>query len=135
EIHLDAFQSVALASLAAPALHVEAETSGFVAALPGFGKPRIEIADGREDLRVCGRVRPRCAADGGLIDLDDVLDQVEAGDREVLAGFRARPIHCLRCGSTQNVVNGSGFTTAGNAGRENKEAKRKVDFNVLQVVF
>jgi hypothetical protein len=80
-------------------------------------------------------IRARCAADGGLIDLDHLIDQVETGDRAVLAGFRTRAIYSLRCGSIQNVVNESRFTTAGNAGHQDEEAQRKVDVDVLQIVF
>src|SRR6202020_992406 len=70
EIHLDAAQAIALASLAAAALHIETETSGLVATLARFRKHGKKIADGRENARIGGGIRTRSSADGRLVDLD-----------------------------------------------------------------
>ena len=74
EVHFDAAQAVALAGFAAPALDVEAEASGLVAALAGFGQHGEEVADGGEDAGVGGGIGARRAADGRLVDLDDLVD-------------------------------------------------------------
>ena len=86
EVHLDLDLAVALAGLAAAALDVEAEAAGLVAArsrLLGLGE---ELADVVEDAGVGGRVGARRAADRRLVDVDDLVDLVEAVDPVVGAG-------------------------------------------------
>src|SRR3990170_43337 len=50
KVHLDAAQAVALAGFAAPALDVEAEAPGAVAALARLRHHREQLADGGEDV-------------------------------------------------------------------------------------
>ena len=52
EVHLDLQQSVALAGLAAAALHVEAEAAGLVAARAAFRQFGEPVADRREQVGV-----------------------------------------------------------------------------------
>ncbi len=78
EVHFDAALTVALAGFAASSGDVEAEAARLVSALARFGKPREEIADGREDLRIGGGIRARGAADGSLVDADNLVDLVGA---------------------------------------------------------
>jgi len=85
KIHFDTAKAIALAGFAAATLDVEAETAGFVAAFARFGKHGEEFADGAEDAGVGGRVRARRAADGRLIDFDDLVDEFDAGDFAVRA--------------------------------------------------
>ena len=56
EVHLDAALTLALAGLAASALHVEGETAGLVAALAGLGQHGEEVAHGGEDAGVGRRI-------------------------------------------------------------------------------
>ena len=70
EVHLDAALTVALAGFATASGDVEAEAAGLVSALARLGQHGKEVANGREDLGVGGRVGARGAADGGLIDAD-----------------------------------------------------------------
>ncbi len=109
EVHLDALHAVALARLAAPALDVEGEAAGLVAALARFGQHRVQLADGREEPGVGRGVRARRAADGRLVDLDHLVDVLQPFDRVVLArlcrasrrgGARARGRGCRRRAST-----------------------------------
>ena len=78
KLHGDALNALSLASLAAAALHVEAEAAWVVAAELGLGKLREELPDGSEDTRVRRRVGAWRAADGALVDVDDLVDLVEA---------------------------------------------------------
>src|ERR1700678_2169096 len=80
KIHLDALQSVALASLAASAFDVKTEAAGFIAAFTGLRQHRDQVADWREHLGIGRGVRTGCPADRGLIDLDHLIDQIESGD-------------------------------------------------------
>ena len=59
EMHLDLDQSVALAGLAAPALDVEGEAAGLVAARSRLGQAGEPLADRREGAGVGRRVRAR----------------------------------------------------------------------------
>ncbi len=89
KIHFNAAQAVALACFAAPALHVEAEPARAIAALARFGQHGEQLSDGSEDASVCGRVRPRRASDGRLIDFDDFVDLRGAFD----FAERSRTLH------------------------------------------
>ena len=78
EVHLDLDDAVALARLAAAALDVEAEAARLVAAHLRLGRLGEHLADLVEDAGVGGRVGARRAADGGLVDLDDLVDVLDA---------------------------------------------------------
>ncbi len=95
EVHLDAALTFALAGFAASALDVEGEAARLVAALARLGEHREEVADGGEDAGVGCGVAARGAADGGLVDLDDLVDLVDADDAAVLAGFFAGAVEVL----------------------------------------
>jgi hypothetical protein len=95
EVHFDAALAVALAGLAAAAGDVEAEAAGLVAALARLGQHGEQVADGREDLGVGGGIGARRAADGRLVDADDLVDLLGAGERLVRAGLLARAVDGL----------------------------------------
>ena len=82
ELHADLLHAGALARLAAAALHVEGEAPLAEAAADGVGLCGEQVAHVVEQPGVGGRVRARRAADGRLIDLDDLVDRSgDAGDR------------------------------------------------------
>ena len=83
--------AVALAGFAAATGYVEAEAAGLVAALARFGKHGEEIADWREDLRVGGRVGARCAANGRLVDADNLVELVGAFEDSCTPGSSREP--------------------------------------------
>jgi len=89
EVHFDAALAFALAGLASSPLHIEGKTSGFVAALSGFGEHGEEVADGGEDAGVGCGVRAWGAAYGGLVYLDYFIELVDADNSSVLAGLFA----------------------------------------------
>jgi hypothetical protein len=74
EVHLDLDEAVALARLAPPALDVEAEAPGLVAARGAFGQAGEPVADVGEGAGIGGGVGARGAADGGLVDVDDLVE-------------------------------------------------------------
>src|SRR5439155_11423603 len=63
ELHLDLENPLALAVLAAPAFHVEAEAARLVAAQARLGYPGEELADRPEEPRIGRRIGARGAAD------------------------------------------------------------------------
>ncbi len=80
ELHLDAQLTLALAGLAAPAMHVEGETPGLVAAHLAFRQLGEQLADLVEHAGIGPGVRARRAADGGLVDVDDLIQMFDAFD-------------------------------------------------------
>ena len=97
EVHLHALHAVALAGLAAAALHVEGEAARRVAVHARLGQQREEVADRVEELGVGRGVAARRAADRALVDVDDLVDLargpstcVVRADRHVAAVQRAR---------------------------------------------
>ena len=83
EVHLDFADPVALTGLTAAAFDVEAEASGLIAARARFLGARKQLSHRREDTRVGGRVGARCASDGALIDVDTLVDVLQALQRAV----------------------------------------------------
>ena len=84
EVHLDLDLAVALAGLAAAAGDVEREAPGAVAARAALRQRREEGAQVVPEPDVGGRVGARGAADGRLVDVDDLVDELDA--LELLVG-------------------------------------------------
>ena len=97
EVHFDLDEAVALAFLAAAALDVEAEAAGLVAANFGGGQSGEEVADLVEHAGVGGRVAARGAADGRLVNDDDLVQVLEAANER--GGGRAAPWSRRICGT------------------------------------
>src|SRR5438128_9336228 len=85
EDHFDLEVAGALAGVTATAGDVEAERSRGVPALPGERCVGEDAADFVIGFDVRDRVRSRRLADRTLVDLDDVIDRLDAGDRVVRA--------------------------------------------------
>ena len=60
-----------------PALDVKAKPSWFIAACFRFGQAREPFANGRKRARICCRVRARCAANRGLVNVDKLYLDVQ----------------------------------------------------------
>src|SRR5207237_8432679 len=118
EVHLDLDDAVALAVLAAAALHVEAEAARLVAADARFRHLGEELTNVRNDACVRRRIGARRATDRRLVDIDDLVDEVQAGDLARGAGPVLGPVEVLRHASIQNVTDERalpGPADAGNA--------------------
>ena len=74
EVHLDRNDAVALARLAAAALHVEREAPRLEPARLRIGHHGEQIADEGEETRVSRGIAARRAADRRLIDLNHLVD-------------------------------------------------------------
>src|SRR6185503_14292677 len=81
EVHLDLHQSVALAMLATPALHVEREPPRAVAAHLGLRELGEQVADESERAGVGRRVRAWRAADRALVDVHHLVEVLDTLDR------------------------------------------------------
>ena len=116
EVHLDLDDAVALAGLAAPALDVEGEAARLVAARLGLGQAREPVADRREGAGVGGRVGARRAADRRLVDVDDLVEVLQALDAVVRAGMLARAVEPARHRLVERVDQQRRLAAAGDAG-------------------
>ena len=127
-------QPVALAGFAPPALDVEAEAAGAVALLLGLAGVREHLADLVEHPGVGGRIAPRRAADGGLVDADhlvDLVDPAEAPVRPGLGGHAAQP---PGQGPGQRLVHQGTLARTAHARHADQHPQRKPDIDGLQVV-
>src|SRR5205823_12445573 len=91
------------ARLAAAALDVEGEAAGLVAARLALGQAGEPVADHGEGAGVGRGVGARRAADRRLVDVDDLVELLEAGDLLVRAGGDARAVQAARRGGVERV--------------------------------
>ena len=104
EVHLDLDQAVALAGLAAPAAHVEGEAPRAVAARARLGHAGEELADRCQQAGVGRRVGARGASDRRLVDVDQLVEVLQALDRLVRRGLGRGAVEPVRRGARQGVV-------------------------------
>ena len=122
EVHFNLQGAVAGAVLAAAALDIEGESAGGVAAhfrLAGLCK---QLADVVEHAGVGGGVRARGAADGRLVNVNDLVQVFQPVDALVAAGHLLGAVELVRQGSVQNVVDQGGFARAGHTGHRGEHA-------------
>ena len=126
ELHLDLDDPVALAGLAAAALDVEAEAPGLVAADPGLGRAGEQLPDGPEQADVGGRVGARRPADGALVDLDDLVDVLDALDGIVSAHrLPASPYRSRARRPVEHLVHERALARPGDAGDRDERPQRE----------
>src|SRR4051794_5380543 len=135
EVHLDLDRAVALARLAAAALHVEREAPGQIAAHLRFLRAGEERADLVEDAGVRSRVRTRCATDRRLVDVDDLVECLGAFDLLVPAGNLTRAVDLLHQRGVKDVADERALPAAAHARDCDETAERDLDVDLLQVVL
>ena len=135
EVHLDFENAVALAFFAATALDVKAKAAGFVAAHLGGGQPRKEVADVIEHAGVSGGIAARGAADGRLVNDDDLVETLVTLEDAVFAGTLLGAVKLAKQRAAQNVIHKGALAGTAHAGDTGERAQRNPHINVLQVVF
>ena len=128
EVHLDLDDAVALAGLAAAALDVEGEAPRLVAARLGFRQVGEPVADGREGAGVGRGVGARRAADGRLVDVDDLVEEFQALDAVVIGGVLARTHDAARRRLEQRLDQEGRLAAArhaGDGGEERRSGSRR----------
>jgi hypothetical protein len=71
---------------------------------------------------------------GALVDVDHLVEQVEADDFVVRRRFGGRAVEVARGGGVQRVVDQRRLARAGNAGDAGQQADRQFQRDVLEVV-
>ena len=127
EVHLDLDDAVALAGLAAPALDVEREAARPVAARLRLGQAGEPVADRREGAGIGRRVGARRAADRRLVDVDDLVEMLDALDAVMRAGMLARAVQPRGQRLVERLDDQRGLAAAGHAGDAGEGAERDVD--------
>src|SRR5258708_18598191 len=135
EVHLDFHESVTLASLAAAAFHVERKSAGSVAADLRLRKLGEQLANRRKETGVGRRIGARRAADRTLLDVDDFVDVLHAGDALVRARQDARSVEVSRERSVEAVFDQRRFAGAGHSRDGDEQAERDLHGQVLEIVF
>ena len=134
ELHLDDDVAVAGAGLASAALDVEGEPPRLVAPDAGLGDGGEELPDGREHSDVGSRVASGGAADGGLVDVDNLVDVVDTLDAVAIARPVPRPVECLRQLLVEDLVDQRALARARDSGDTDQRAQRDANVDVLEVV-
>src|ERR1017187_4860570 len=136
KLHFDSDRAVALAGITAAARHVERKVSGREAALLRFRQRSKQFADDVKRFDVRDRIRARSAADGRLIDQDDLGEKLVAFDVIPQLGGGAATNLPLGRGQRliENVMQQRGFSRARDAGNRHQHAQRNFQIDVLQVV-
>ena len=134
-MHLDLQQAVALAGLAPAASGVEGEPPRAVA--PGLGVlgGGKQLPDVVEESRVGGRVTAGRAADGGLVNVDDLVQILLSLDAVVLARAHLHPVQIGPQLFVEDLVDQRGFAAARHAGNAGKGAQGDVHVHATQVIF
>src|SRR5690606_35433607 len=135
EVHLDLDHAVALARLAAPALDVEGEAAGFIAARLRFGKSGKPVADRREGAGIGRGIGARRPPDRGLVDIDDLVEPFDALNSVVRPGVVAVVVELLGDGLIERLDNQRGFTAARDPGDAGEGAERDIHIDPLQIVM
>ena len=104
ELHFYLVIPLALAGLAPASLDVEREASRLIAAYSRLGKRCEQFPDGSEGSRVRGRVAAGRPADGGLVNVDHLVNMFHAGKVVVVAWIIAGPANFLSQSLIENVV-------------------------------
>ena len=94
-----------------------------------------EFADWREEADVGGRVRTRRATDWALVDLDHLVDLIQARDAVVRPRSIFRAVQPARERLLQNVGDEGALATPGDAGDCNEFAERKRDVELAQIML
>ena len=134
EMHLDRLVAVTHTLLASSAFGVERETTCFPASYLRFRQLSKEITDVVEHIRISRRIRARRTTNRRLIDIDDLIDELNA--LNALIGQRGSlgAIELLTQNRVERLVDQGAFSTAAHAGHANHLTQRNLHRHVLEVI-
>src|SRR6185437_8196310 len=135
ELHLDVLEAIAVARRTTAVAGVEAERTGAVLALLRGGLRREEVAYGIERADVTRGIGAGGAADRGLIDHDDIVDELGAGEPGEESGRLGRLAVVFEESGIEHVLDQRGLAGAGDAGDTDEALQWNPDIHVLEVVL
>src|SRR6185436_17758016 len=84
---------------------------------------------------VGGRVRARGTADRRLVDVHDLVQVLQPGDRAVPAWHHARAVQLVGQRRVEDVVDQAGLARSGHPRDGHEDAQREGDVDALEVVL
>ena len=135
EVHFDLQYAVAAAGLAPATLGVEGEPAGAVAPCLGVRQRGEQVADIVEQVGIRGGVGAGRAADGTLVDVDDLVQMLLALDGVMPAGVGLHAVQVSAQPLEDDLVDQRAFAAAGHAGNAGQRAQRHGHVDVFQVIF
>ena len=135
EVHLDPQGAVALTGLAAPALDVEGEAPRAVAAHPRLRHGGEDLAHVVPHAGVGGRVGARGAPDGRLVDVDHLVQVLQAAHGPVASGHAPGVVEAVGQHLVEDRVDQGGLARPGDPGDGGQQAQGEGDGDVPQVVL
>ncbi len=134
-MHLDLQDAIALACLTASALDVKAETPCAVA--PGFRLYGLaeEFPYAIEYARVGCGIGARRAADGLLVDVDDLVDMLQPFDSLVFPRLSFGVVQAGSNAFIEDFIHKRAFAGAGNPCHQSQCPQENLDIDILEVVF
>src|SRR5207302_8424602 len=133
--NLDLLLAVALARLAPASRFVKAEALGLVAAHFGIGNLGEELPDQVEDASIGRRVGAGRIADRVLIDVDDLVDVINAENVIVGGARRASAVQLAGQRVVEHFVDQRTLARAADTGDDDERAEGKRHVDVLEVVL
>ena len=135
KVHLDLDEAVAGAGLAPAAPGVEGEAARAIAPAFGVGGGGEQVPDVVEQPGIGGGVGAGGAADGALVDVDDLVQILLPLDAVVLARADLHPVQVGPQLLIQDLVDQGGLAAARHAGDAGEGAQGDGHVHVAQVVF
>ncbi len=120
-MHLDLDDAVTLTRFASSAFDVEAEASGVVATRARLGNGGKQLAQGREQTRVRGRIGARRPSDRTLVDIDDPVDLLESVNSLARRCIYDGAVESGRRVTEQRIDGQGGLAGAGHSGHAREQ--------------
>ena len=112
KVHFNLDDAIALAGFAASALDVERETPRCIAARFSVWQSSKPFADRRKRARIGGWIRAWCAANGRLVNIDDLVEMFKTVDALMRCGMLGSAIQFAGHGFVERVNDQCGFSAA-----------------------
>src|SRR5690606_17133760 len=116
--------AIALAGLAAAAFNVKGEAAWVVATQTRLGHAGEQLTNGSEHARVGSWITAWGTTNRGLIDVDDLVEMLQAFHTIVGRRFGMGTVQQMREGGCQRVVDQRGFARTGHAGNADQSSGR-----------
>ena len=122
KVHLDFAYAIAFARFTSAALNVERKAPGLVAVDLALGEFREEAPDLVEDLDIGGGITARGSADRTLVDVDDLVELLEAGNVAMATDPGVAADEFASRGGIENIIHERRLARSRYAGHSSQNA-------------